>query len=253
MAKQSGLAQGLYLGGYDLSGDTGAIDVCRGGPALMDVTGIDKSAVERVGGRFDGEIGWSSWFNPSASQQHPVLSALPTADVIVAYKAGSSAIGAYAAFCAAKQVNYDPKRANDGAMTIGVQALIQGKHLFWGRQGRAGKVTEASATNGASIDGQGVGDISGASSAYGASSVFMLFSGPATGSVTAAKWQDSADDVSFADITGLSHTIAAAPNAEILQTATGATIRRYVRFITTGTFTNAVLFAALQRHLTSTI
>lgn len=253
MAKQSGLAQGLFLGGYDLSGDTGAIDNVGGGPRLLEITGIDKSAVERVGGQFDGALSWQSWFNPSASQQHPVLSALPTANVIIAYQAATAAIGNYAAFGTFKQVNYDGKRGNDGSMTFSLQALANAQPVFWGRMGRAGKVTEASATNGASIDGQSVGDISGASSAFGATSVFMLFSGPATGSISTAKWQDSADDSSFADITGLSHTIAAAPNAEILQTATGATIRRYCRFVTTGTFTNAVLFAALQRHITSTI
>lgn len=253
MAKSTGLAQGLYVSGYDLSGDTGAIDKCGGGPKPMDVTGINKSAMERLGGQFDCGLDWTSWFNPSVAQQHAVYSALPTTDVVVVYKAGSDAIGGYAAFMKAKQVDYQWKRGQDGSLTAPVSSLNNAVHLYWGRMGRAGKVTEASATNGASIDGQGVGDIAGTSSAFGASSVFVLFSGPATGSVSAAKWQDSADDVSFADISGLSHTIAAAPTAEVLQTATGATIRRYVRFITTGTFTNAVLFAAIQRHLTSTI
>jgi hypothetical protein len=77
MTKKSGLAQNFYLGGYNLSGDTGAGNEIGGGLAgTQDVTGIDKSAYERVGLLRDGRLSWTSFFNPAAAAAHPVLSAL---------------------------------------------------------------------------------------------------------------------------------------------------------------------------------
>ena len=48
MAKQSGLGQRLYLGGYDLSGDVGASDNASTPTPLLTVQSIDKQAVERI-------------------------------------------------------------------------------------------------------------------------------------------------------------------------------------------------------------
>ena len=45
MAKQSGLGQRLYVGGFDISGDVGSIDNASTPTALLDVTGIDKLAI----------------------------------------------------------------------------------------------------------------------------------------------------------------------------------------------------------------
>jgi hypothetical protein len=52
------------------------------------------------------------------------------------------------------------------------------------------------------------------------------------------KVQDSADNVTFADITGLTFATvnAGSTSAQRLATANNATIRRYVRAISTGTF-----------------
>lgn len=66
MAKQSGLGDNAYIGGYDLSGDICALSRIGGGPAAMDVTAINVSAYERIGGLRDGEISFQTWFNPTA-------------------------------------------------------------------------------------------------------------------------------------------------------------------------------------------
>ena len=79
MAKSSGLGDNCYIGGYDLSGDIMALSKVSGGPATLDVTAINKSAHERIGGIRDGALDFSSAFNPSPNQEHPVLAALPTA------------------------------------------------------------------------------------------------------------------------------------------------------------------------------
>lgn len=82
MPKTSGLGAALYLDGYDLSGDIGAIGKIAGGPALLDVTSIDKFANERIGGVRDGGISFSAFFNPTITvQEHDRLKTLPTTDV----------------------------------------------------------------------------------------------------------------------------------------------------------------------------
>ena len=103
MAKQSGLGDRLFVAGRNLSGDIGSIGRVGGGPAPLVVTGIDKSAEERIGGVRDGSIEFSAWFNPSAGQEHAALKLLPTADVLVTYLRGTG-IGSPAASCVAKQV-----------------------------------------------------------------------------------------------------------------------------------------------------
>src|SRR3954464_5751381 len=149
--KETGLGDRLYVAGYDLSGDIGSVQRVSGGPAAMEVTGIDKSGYERIGGRRDGGIDFTSWFNDAAGQAYPVLSALPTADRIVSYYRGA-AVGGPVASCVAKQVNYDGTRAADGAFTFTTNAASNGYGLEWGLQLTAGKKTDVVATNGTSID-----------------------------------------------------------------------------------------------------
>src|SRR6266542_2840605 len=105
MAKQSGLGSNLYVAGNDLSGDAGSVDTISTPIGVLDVTAIDKSAFERIGGLRDGSIEFTSFYNPTS--EHPVLSALPTADVLVTVAIGT-AIGNAAACLVGKQINYDP-------------------------------------------------------------------------------------------------------------------------------------------------
>ena len=71
-------------------------------------------------------------------------------------------------------------------------------------------------------------------------------------SVTVAV-QDSADNASFTTITGLTFTaVTAAPAWQRLATANNATVRRYLRVITTGTFNPATFAVAVNRNLSTT-
>lgn len=84
-------------------------------------------------------------------------------------------------------------------------------------------------------------------SAFGAQAYLQVTSFAGT-SVTVAV-QDSADNASFAAVTGLSFTaVVAAPNTQRLATANNATIRRYLRVVTTGTFNPATFAVALNRN-----
>jgi hypothetical protein len=247
MPKKSGLGQNIYVGGYDLSGDVGAVQTVSGGPAALEVTGIDKSAPERIGGLKSGEISFNSWFNTAASQEHPALASLPTTDRIVLY-ADTLAVGGAAAALLGKQINYDSTRASDGSLALTVQVLSNGETLEWCELLTAGKRTDSTATVGVSIDFGSV------SSLFGASAYLEVFT--VTGTSVTVTIEDSADNGTFAAVTGLAFTAVTpggAPTAQRLETGATATIRRYVRATTTGTFSNAVFAVGFIRHLTATL
>lgn len=151
MAKQSGLGDNFYLGGFDLSGDTASLGEIGGGIAVIETTGIDKSAFERIGGQRDGRIEWVSHFNPSTDQQHDTLSTLPTTDRHLMYCRGTT-LGNAAACLVGKQLNYDPTRDTDGKLTIAVRAEANGFGLEWGKQLTAGQRTDTSATEGTAVE-----------------------------------------------------------------------------------------------------
>ena len=151
MTKTSGLGDALYVGGYNLSGDIGSLGKIGGGPAALDITGIDKSATERIGGKRDGAIEFSAWHNPSASRAHPRLSLLPTTDTTATYCRGTT-LGNPAAAQVSKQINYDGSRDADGNLPLAVQALANTYGLEWGLQLTAGTRTDAAATAGTGVD-----------------------------------------------------------------------------------------------------
>lgn len=226
MAKQSGLGDNLYIDGVDISGDVGSLGQIGGGNSPIDVTGIDKSARERLGGVRDGTIAFSAFFNPTGA--HLALSALPTTDRVLTYCRGTS-LGDPAASFVAKQIGYDPTRDDSGSLTIAVSAQANGYGLEWGRQLTAGKRTDTTATNGASID-------TAASASFGLQAYLHVFA--FTGTSVTVKLQDSADNSAWADVSGAAFAAVSAVGAQRI--AVAGTVRRYLRAVTTGTFSNAV-------------
>ncbi|MFD9618501.1 hypothetical protein ACFWB2_14695 [Streptomyces virginiae] len=241
MAKQTGLGDGLLVGGYDLSGDTGGLDSIAGGPAALEMTGIDKYGFERFGGVRDGRIEWSSWFNKAAGQQHAALKTLPRGDVVVTYLRGRG-LGNQAASLVAKQVNYDGKRSDDAALVFSVESVANAYGLEWGQQLTPGIRTDTTATNGGSLDTTQALSFGG--QAYLQVTTF-------TGTDVTVKIQDSADNSSWADVTGLGFTqVTAARTSQRLALANTATIRRYVRAVTTtsGGFSSASFVVMLNKN-----
>jgi len=248
VSKTSGLGWNFYVGGYDLSGDVGSINRIGGGPVALELTGIDKLAPERVGGKRDGVIDFSAWFNPAAAQAHPVLSALPTADVQVAAFAGTT-LGNPAAALIAKQTNYDGSRAEDGSFPLTVSTMANGFGLEWGVQLTAGKRSDSTATSPAT----GV-DQTTVSTAFGWQAYLQVFSFAGT-SVTVTI-QDSADNASFANFGGGGGAFTAATGITTQRLAspgTTDTVRRYVRAITTGTFSQATFAVVFVRNTTAVV
>lgn len=240
MAKQSGLGDNFYLHGYDISGDLSSVSV-SGGPAALTVTGIDKSAYERIGGLRTGGMSWQAWFNPADDRAHDRLENLPATDVHCTYFRGTT-LGNPAACQVSKQINYDGNRADDGAFTFQVEAQSNGFGVEWGRSLTAGVRTDTAATNGTSID-------TTASAAFGAQAYLQAFA--LTGTDVTVKIQDSADNSVFADVTGLSFTqLTAGRTAERLATANTATIRRYLRAVTvtTGGFSSLAFSVVIIKN-----
>jgi hypothetical protein len=242
MAKQTGLGDHLLVDGYDLSGDIGSVGRIAGGPGALVVTGIDKSAFERLGGLRDGGIDFTAYFNPSAGQAHPRLSSLPRTDVLVTYAKGYG-IGNAAASCIAKQIGYDGSRGNDGSFTMNVATQSNAYGLEWGQQISAGLRSDTTATSPATgLDGT-------ASSAFGAQ--FYLHLTTFTGTSVTIKIQDSADNSTFADLSGATFgALTAVGSARIAVTGT---VRRYLKVVTTGTFSAATFLVNGNRNATATV
>jgi hypothetical protein len=245
VAKTGGLGDHFSLAGVDLSGDIGSLSRVGGGlTGTQDVTGIDKSAYERVGLHRDGAIEWGGFFNPSGA--HPVLSLLPTTDAIGTYHRGAT-IGNAAASLVGKQVNYDWTRGADGALTTATQVVANGYGLEWGQQLTAWQRTDTAATNGASLDGA-------AATVQGAQAWLHVYA--FTGTDVTISIEDSANDSLFAAVTGLSFTaVTAAPFSQRLATAAGATLRRYVRAVTatSGGVTSVTFAVQITRNSVATV
>ncbi|MCF3101423.1 hypothetical protein IPZ58_07495 [Streptomyces roseoverticillatus] len=248
MAKQSGLGDNFYIAGYDLSGDIGSLGNVGGGMAPIEVTGIDKSAQERIGGRRDGRMTFSTFFNPATDRSHLRLSSLPTTDVIATYFRGTT-LGNPSANIVAKQIGYDGTRDAAGALTFAVEAQANGYGLEWGRSMTAGKRTDTGATNGTSVD-FGTG-----STAFGLQAYLHVFA--FTGTDATIKIQESSDDGAgdaWADVTGGAFTqVTAGPTSQRIATASGQTVERYLRVITatTGGFSSLTFAVSLVRNATA--
>lgn len=237
--KSSGLGNQFYLGGYDLSGTTGSLSKVACPHVALDVTAIDKSAFERITGLRDGAVDFNSFWDSAVS--HPSLSALPRTDVQAMFLL-SQTLGTQAACMIAKQLNYDPTRATGGSLTAAVSTLANSYGLEWCRTLTAGKRTDTAATNGTGVDDT-------AATAFGLQAYLQVFS--FAGTDVTVKLQDSANNSSFSDITGATFTaVTTAPGTQRIATSNAATIRRYVRAVTTtsGGFTSLAFAVAYNRN-----
>lgn len=242
IAKTSGLGDNFYLQGFDLSGDINSLGTISGGNSPIDVTAINQSAYNRIGGKRDGNVEFTAYFNDAVTTgAHTRLKTLPTTDVHLYYARGTT-LGNPAACMVAKQINFDGTRADDGDFKFAVQAQCNAFGLEWGRQLTAGIRTDTAATNGASID-------TTASASFGGQAYLQAFA--FTGTDVTVKIQDSADDSTFADVASFAFTqLVAGRTAERIAISNTATIRRYVRAVTvtTGGFSSLAFAVTLVKN-----
>lgn len=243
MAKQAGMGDGLFVGGWDLGGDIQALSRIGGGPAPWDTTDITQSAYSRLGLLRDGVLDAVVYLNKDTGRAHPRYSLLPTADTIATYCRGVT-IGKPAASINAKQITYDPTRGADGSLTVAVNSVANGYGLEWGTSLTAAPRTDTTATTGASVD---LGSAS--PGAFGLQMYVHLMA--FTGTSVTIKLQESSDDGAgdaFADVVGATTGALSADN-QAVRVATGAiNVERYLRVVTTGTFSEAVFHVMASRN-----
>lgn len=78
MAKQSGLGDNFYIGGYDLSGDVASIGKISSPLALLEATGIKQFAEQRLAGKRDGNLQFTTLFNNTGTTNTPAVPATNT-------------------------------------------------------------------------------------------------------------------------------------------------------------------------------
>ena len=242
MAKQNGLGDLLFLDGYDLSGDVGAVDRIGFASGVLDVTAISSSGMERIHSHVDGEISFKQFFNDAAAAEHEVLKAKGSgANRIAAYFHGST-LGNVAAGLVAKQINYDWERPADGGLAGTTQLLGNAYGLEYCEQLTAGKRTDGSATNGTGVDGT-------AATAFGLAAYLQVFAFTGTSvTVTIQESSDNGGGDPYAAVTGGAFAAATAIGAQRIVTALTLTVERYLRVVTTGTFSNAVFAVCATRY-----
>ena len=235
--KQSGLGDNFYIDGINISNDLTALGTISCPRTSAEWTGIDKKAVERKLLKTDGLMSGTSQWNPTNA--HIAFRSLPTANRIISYYRGT-AIGSPAASMTAKQINYDGSREEAGLFPFAFTAQSDSYGLEWGEQLTAGPRTDGAPVNGSSFDGA-------AATNFGGQAWLQVFA--FTGTSVTIKIQDSADNASFADLAGGSFGAVSAIGAARIATANNATVRRYTRVITTGTFSNVVFAVHFTRNL----
>ncbi len=206
----------------------------HGGPAVLDMTDITESAMDRKGGERDGGIAWNSFFDSAAGKAHAALSPAGSGDEIATYFRGT-AIGNPAASCNGKQPDYDPNRGADGSLILGVSVVASGFGLEWGDQLTPGRRVDSAAT----AAGPGNSFDTGGSLAFGAQMYVHLFAFAGT-SVT-IKVQDT------------TAALTSAPQAVRVAIPNTTTVRRYLAVGTVGTFSNADFAVQVVKNATSVV
>lgn len=240
--KQTGLGDQLFINGYDIGADVSAIGSLSTPRETLPATGITKYAMERLFGKRDGNAEFTNYFNDATDQVHDALKGLPRTDVHVMYLRGST-LGGSSIGMVGKQLNYDPSRGDDGSLTFGVNVQANAYGIDWLTQLTAGKRTDTAATNGTGVD-------FGAASAFGFQAYLQVFS--FTGTSVTVKLQESSDNGvgdAWTDVSGGGFTAATGRTAQRIQSVSDTlAVERYLRVVTTGTFSNAVFAVGVCRN-----
>lgn len=248
MAKVSGIVERFFVNQYDLSGDIGAIGTAQSRRNQQDVTTLLDTAVERLGLLRDGELGYTAFFDTGVGQEHLVERNLPQSALFTWTL--KTALGSQTASLVANTSDRGIARGQDGSLVVTPTAMANGYGLQWGVLLTAGLQTFASAAAGTSVnDYVPVYPTLPLPSAHGwAAYLHAISLGSGTATLTV---QDSADDISFANLAGGGFTAITGATSERIQSASStAAVRQYLRVNVTGTFTDLVCVVSFVRYVT---
>lgn len=232
MGKQGGLGANFYVAGFDLSGDTNDIKNITGGPKLWDVTDVTQFAHARLGLQRNGDVAWTSFFDPAPGQEHAWASSLPLTDQLCTAFMPPLLPGSPAAGCQSLLVGYETKRSASGELTVDFSVQSDGFGVEWGKALTGGKRTDSAATVGPFFD-------NGAAFTFGGQAYFQVFAFSGTSAVIDIQSATTSGG-SYATTGLTSSSITAAPFAQRVQVPNNTTINEFLKVVTTGTFTNLV-------------
>ena len=244
MTKSTGLGMRFLVGGYDISGTTAAFDTIRGGSATWDINDITQSAMARTGLARTGGIEVTTFYTgDAAGEAHERLSAMPTDDVHVMVMTAQT-LGAPVLAAVGKQVTYDMSRPSDGSLLCKTTVESTDYGVEWGDLLTAGMRTDTAATNGSSVD-------FGAAGTNGLQ--MWLQATDFTGTSITLKLQQSSDNGgadAWADLAGAAFTAVSADNVT-QRVAIAGNVERYLRLVSTGTFTTATFAVGVTVNATA--
>ena len=230
MAKESGLNVRLYVEGKDMSGSANALDGAGYSQAMLETTPLNTSAATRITGLADGTLSVNGYFDTSDDAPWAEDSGkLPSSDAVVLV-ALSSAVGDPSVGMNAKEGEFNVSRSSGSAISIASSFSGNGMGGEFGEMLTAHDDTHSSAGSGTVVD-------SGASSSSGGAGYVQVIS-LGSGSVVVNLQESTSSGGSYSNFMTFSTVAAAAaPSAERL-TMEG-TVQRYIKVVTTGTFSNA--------------
>lgn len=239
MAKDTGFDEALYLGGHDLSGQVQQWQL-GGSLAVQDVTTIRQKAFDRQALLPDGTLSHDTILDTDPDQAHDVLSAMPSSNEY-ALMCLKETLGGAAGGMACLQANYSAARASDASLLMKTEAQSsQGGFWDWGRLHTPGQRVDTGATNGASVD-------NGAAGTFGLQAYLQVLA--FTGTDCTIAIQSSSDNGAgdaFATFTDSTFAVVTtAPQAQRIVTARNAAIERYLRVVTSGTFTSITFLVSI--------
>jgi hypothetical protein len=247
MAIRTGLDCFLLIDGIDLSDDHAAIDSISSPRGTFDKNGLRHRAYRRIYGKKDGMAEASVFFNPTAGAAHSKLSTLPLTDREVMFGYAPE-LGAGASCLRYKQIGSDGSRGADGDLMFKFQAQANGIGIDHGKLLTAGLRTDTTGTSGTGVD-QLVDTAATGAYAFGLQAFLQVTA--FTGTNCTVKLQESSDNAvgdPYADVTGGAFTaVTAAPYTQRIQTGLTLSVERYLRVVTTGTFTS-ITFAVMAHR-----
>lgn len=252
MSKQTGMGQRFFVDGVDLSGDTGSASRIGGGIAtVLPVPGINREAMERIGGGRDGGLVWQSWFNPALGAAHKTLSTLPNGDRQAMW-VHRPLVGRPTAVIIGKQINYDGTREANGNLPFAVEMQGNGFGLEWTENLTDGNVSLGGAASGTGLDyGAALGTTNFGLQAY--LQVFAPFTGTSA-TVAIQHSNDNGGGDAYTDLAlGVFTAVTAAPGSQRIQTARNLAVKRWLRINVTGTFTAFTCMVTVVKNVVNTV
>lgn len=242
MSKVHGKNTVVYVGGYDL---TRYFSQADGEQSVDEVeaTTFGATGKEYVLGHQDGSLSLQGYADDDPTVLHDhlqdILGTAANTPVTVGWAGG--AVADWAAVIDAKEKDYKTSSPIGGAVSISVEIRADGGIAGYAKVQHA-KTAETATANGTGVD-WGAGSTT--STGFDANLHVTAISG---GITFEPKIQDSADNVTFADVTGGAFTAVTAVGAENIGGT--ASVRRYTRVAWTITGTGSVTFvAALAKRI----